>query len=460
MNRRKFIRNVGIATGAAFVLPRFSIAKSKSPNNKINVACVGVGGIGSMTFDGMRAGEGEYNIVAICDVDTKYSMYNRKRFAPDTPFFEDYRVMFDRLGKDIDAVCVSTPDHSHFKITLDAMQLGKHVACQKPLAHNVWQVRELARAKKYYKVQTQMMNQGHATEQIRMLKEWYDSGVLGNVREVHVLSTGPNWESVYFQKPEKFPMPKDEIPSNFNFDLWLNQASSRNFSKLYHPLKWRSFWDFGTGMLGDWFCHTGDAPVWLLDLKDPEYIELLHRDNPFDNSVVIPSSTVVKWHFPATDKRCAVDMYWYDGKKIPDESKKPKDWDTDRPWAFKNGAMLMVGDKHTMETAERPNFSPRMSNSAFFKDFKRNLPAKTIPRVRKGNLYLEWFDAIRGDIKECGSNFDYASQLTEVALLGCLAQRFGGRINWDAKNMRSTNRPELAQFIKEPERAGWESKSF
>ena len=146
-------------------------------------------------------------------------------------------------------------------------------------------------------------------------------------------------------------------------------------------------------------------------------------------------------------------MYWYDGGKIP--TKKPHDWPADRAFDFK-GAMLMVGDKHTMETGSRPNFSPRMSNTEFFKEFRRNAPPKTIPRVRKDNLYFEWFDAIRGDGPECGSNFGYASQLTEVALLGVLAQRLGGKIEWDAKNMVSPNRPEAAQLIREPERAGWE----
>ncbi len=451
MDRRKFIKNMGLAAGSAFVLPRFSIAKNKSPNNMINLACVGVGGIGSMTFSGI--GKGEANIVAICDVDTKYSAGNRKKFAPDAAFFEDYRVMLEKMGKDIDAVCVSTPDHSHFKITMDAMQCGKHVAVQKPLTHNVWQARELAKARKYYKVQTQMMNQGHATDSIRMLKEWYDSGVLGPVREVYVMSTGPDWSSVYFKKPASLPPPSSPVPDNLKWDLWLNQAKSVEFSQFYHPLTWRSFWEYGTGMLGDWFCHTGDAPVWCLDLKDPVSVELLESDSSLDRNVLISNSSVVKWSFPATDKREAVDMYWYDGGKIP--TKKPHDWPADRAFDFK-GAMLMVGDKHTMETGSRPNFSPRMSNTEFFKEFRRNAPPKTIPRVRKDNLYFEWFDAIRGDGPECGSNFGYASQLTEVALLGVLAQRLGGKIEWDAKNMVSPNRPEAAQLIREPERAGWE----
>ena len=454
MDRRKFIKNVGVSAAAAFVLPRFSIASGKNPSKKINVACVGVGGIGAMTFNGMP--KDEVNIVALCDVDTgSYTAHNRKKFAPDAPFFTDYREMLDKMGKDIDAVCVSTPDHSHFKITLDAMQCGKHVAVQKPLTHNIWQARELAKAKNYYKVQTQMMNQGHATEQIRMLKEWHNTGILGDVREVHVMCSGPKWGNIYFRTPEIFPLKKEQVPSNLDWNLWLNQAKDTPYNHIFAPLSWRGFWEFGTGMLGDWFCHTGDAPVWCLDLKDPVSVELVEADYIFDSKVFIPNRSVVKWSFPKTDKRAACDMYWYDGGKIP--AKKPHDWPSDRPFKF-SGGMLMVGDKHTMETGSRPNHSPRMSNTEFFKEFRRHQPAKTIPRVRKGNLYCEWFDAIRGDGPECGSNFTYATQLTEVALLGSLAQRVGGKIEWDAKTMSSPNRPEIAQFIKEPVRDGWQTK--
>ena len=451
MDRRKFIKDMGVAAGAAFTLPRFSIASTKSPNSKINVACVGVGGIGSMTFNGMG---GEANIVALCDVDLKYSAANRKKYAPDAKFFTDYRQMLDKMCKDIDAVTVSTPDHSHFKIAMDSMQCGKHVAVQKPLTHDVWQARELAKARDYYKVQTQMMNQGHATSSIRMIKEWYDSGVTGAVRQVHVMCTGPNWQSVYFKKPEKFPVTKEDVPQGIDWELWLNQAKYTDYNHIYMPLTWRSFWDFGTGMLGDWFCHTGDAPVWALDLKDPVSIELLESDCSFDPNVFIPNASVVKWTFPATEKRPAVEMFWYDGGKIP--AQKPHDWDADRPFEFKGG-MLMVGDKHTIETGSRPNINPRMANTQFFKEFKHNMPKKSIPRVRKDNLYFEWFDAIKGEGPECGSNFGYASQLSEVALLGSLAQRLGGKIEWDAKNMRSPNRPEAAQYVRMQPRKGWEA---
>lgn len=457
MDRRKFIKSVA-ASAAAMSVPCFSIAKSRNANEKINVAFVGVGGIGAMSLGGLKnACEDSVNFAALCDVDTKYSAGNAKKYAPDAPFFTDYRQMLEKMGKDIDAVCVSTPDHSHFKVAMDSMECGKHVAVQKPLAHNVWQVRQLAKARKYYgKQQTVMMNQGHATDQIRLLKEWADSGICGDFSEVHVMCGGPNWKSIYFKKPATYPFGKEDVPSNLSWDLWINQGKFADYNSIYHPLTWRSFWDYGTGMLGDWFCHTGDAPVWILDLKDPVSVELVQAKTNFDPKVFIPDSSIVKWTFPKTEKHPECVMYWYDGGLEP--LTRPHDFDDGRK--LPTAGMFMIGSKHTIETGVRPNFNPCMTNTAFFKEFKRNMPPKSIPRIPKGSLYREWIDAIKGDGPECGSNFGYAAQLTEVALLGCLVQRFGGKIEWDAKNMSVKNRPELNAFVKEPERAGWETKAI
>ncbi len=460
VKRRKFIKSAVTAATASMFFPGCASAKKPrriSANDKINVAFVGVGNIGSMALNGMR----EENGVALCDVDTSMVGKGVKMY-PKARVFQDYREMLDKMGKDIDAVCVSTPDHSHFKITLDAMQCGKHVCVQKPLTHNIWQCRELERARQYYGVKTQMMNQGHATPHIRLLKEWYDSGVTGDVREVHVMCSGPKWwdgnpkRTPYFVRPKSLPMAKQPIPSTLNWDLWLNQAKYTDYNKIYAPLSWRGFWDFGTGMLGDWFCHTADAPVWILDLKDPVSVELVDVQCTHDQFTFIPDGSTVKWTFAATDKHPELVMYWYDGNREP--ITRPHDFDKDTK--LSTSGMYMIGDKRTIHTGSRPNFDPRVSNKAFFDEFRKNRPKQSIPRVRKGSLYCEWADAIRGDIDECGSNFKYATQLTEVALLGALVQRVGGKIEWDAKNMRAKNRPELDCLIKEPERKGWESKSF
>lgn len=461
MDRRHFIKNLGLAAGAAFTLPRFSIAKTRNANSRVNVAFIGTANIGEMSINGVNA-DGKSNMVAFCDVrrnaldsTLKKMKKNGVKIPGSASKFTDYRKMLDRVGKDIDAVCVSTPDHSHFKIALDCMQAGKHVAVQKPLTHNVWQCRELDRARKYYKLQTQMLNQGHATDAIRMLREWYDSGVAGPIREVHVMCSGPGWGNIYFKKPkEGFPLKKEKAPSYW--DMWLNQSPMADYNSIYEPLSWRGFWAYGTGMLGDWFCHTGDAPVWSMDLYDPESVELIDADCSFDQKVFIPNGSTVKWTFPATDKRPACVMYWYDGNRQP--ITRPKDFDEGRD--LPRSGMLMIGDNHTIETGPRPNISPRMSNSDFWKQFRRQMPEKTIPRVRNNDIYCEWLDAIRGDGPEASSNFGVSSRLTETALLGCLAQRFGGKIMWDSKTMSSPNRPKLAAYIKEPERAGWESKAF
>jgi hypothetical protein len=292
-----------------------------------------------------------------------------------------------------------------------------------------------------------------------MLKEWYDSGVTGDVREVHVMCSGPKWwtgdpkRTPYFVRPPSLPMPKQPVPATLDWDLWINQGKYTDYNKIYAPLSWRGFWDYGTGMLGDWFCHTADAPVWILDLKDPVSVELLDVKCTHDQFTFIPDSSIVKWTFPKTDKHPELVMYWYDGNREP--LTRPHDFEKDRP--LLTSGMYMIGDKRTIHTGSRPNFDPRVSSNEFFAEFRKNRPPKTIPRVRKNSLYLEWCDAIRGDIKECGSSFKYASQITEVALLGALAQRVGGKIEWDAKNMRAKNRPELDALLKEPERKGWES---
>ena len=446
MRRRKFLKTVA-AGASAFALPRFSIGKSGgSPNEKLNVAFVGVGGIGNMSIGSMYT----ENRVALCDVDSNRFGEFPKKF-PKAKLFADYRVMLDKMGRDIDAVCISTPDHSHFKIAMDCMQCGKHVAVQKPLAHDIWQCRQLAKAQSYYKVQTQMMNQGHATSAIRMIKEWYDSGVAGAVRTVHVISAGPSFGGTSFAKPkEGLPLNVEPVPPNLDWELWVNSAKFNPYNHIYAPLTWRGFWDYGTGRLGDWFCHTADAPVWALDLKDPVSVELLDADYSFDPKVFIPNRSTIKWTFAATDKRPAVEMFWYDGGNLPAET--PKDFDAGRK--YPRAGMFMVGDKHTIETGARPNEKPCMSDSKFFADFKRNLPPKTIPRVRRDSLYFEWIDAIHGG-PECGMSFRHSSNLSELALLGALTQRFGGKIIWDAKNMKATNRPELAPFIREPLRKNW-----
>ena len=254
MNRRSFVKSTAIAT-SAFALPRFSIAEP-GKTKKINVAVVGVAGMGGYAL-GEAAKE---NLVAMCDVDDARAANAFKRF-PNVPRFKDFRSMLDKLGKDIDAVSISTPDHTHFAAAMAAMERGKHVFIQKPLAHNIWQVRTLRKAARHYKVITQMGNQGHTFTGMRRIKEWVDAGVVGDVREVITWTNRPN--PPWFVPPSSFPPVTGPAPTTLDWDLWQGPVQSQDYSADYVPVKWRGWWKYGCGALGDIGCHTFDAPFWL-----------------------------------------------------------------------------------------------------------------------------------------------------------------------------------------------------
>ncbi|MBD3265026.1 twin-arginine translocation signal domain-containing protein, partial [bacterium] len=267
--RRNFIKKTSAAAAGISVFAPFSIGRpGDSPNNKIHIAAIGVGGRGSSNLGACD----KENIVALCDVDENNAKKNFAKYEPAKKF-KDFRVMMDKMGKEIDAVLVSTPDHTHFCAAMAAMQQGKHVYVEKPLAHNVWELRTLRKAAHKYNVITQMGNQGHATDGIRRIKEWYEAGVLGEVREVFAWFDHPNFGSRYFSKPDRFPPRSEEIPETLEFDLLLGPAEKRPFNSCYVPRRWRGWYDFGNGILGDWACHTLDGPFWALDLGMPSVAE-------------------------------------------------------------------------------------------------------------------------------------------------------------------------------------------
>ena len=440
MKRRTFIQT----TASAFALAPFAIGQAgQAANNKLNVAFIGSGGRAGNHIGFFSNNE---NIVAFCDVDEKRASDNYRK-APDAKRFKDFRVMFDQMANEIDAVVVSTPDHTHFVATYNAMALGKHVLTEKPLTHDIWQARTLKKAGHYFKVVTQMGNQGHATDGIRKVKEWYESGVTGKVHTVLSSFGGPSFgPNKYFQKPESHPPAKQAVPEHLDWQLWRGPvAKNVEYNSVYVPTRWRGFFDFGNAQLGDWACHTLDAPFWALDLGAPSSVEVLERVSTAENFV--PDQSLLKFTFPANKKRGPVVLYWGDGGlKGPIKEE----------WNLKGdiGSMCMVGEKGAISTGGRPN-DPRLVNDDQWSEFKKNLPAETIRRIKGGHLQ-EWVDAIKGDGPAPGSNFDYASGLTEMTLLGVLAQRSGKNIEWDAKNMRVTNHPELNLFVREPVRKGWE----
>lgn len=445
INRRKFItQSVAVAAGSS-VLPHFSIG-SAGANSKLNIAHIGSGGIAKMALGPCQS----ENIVAMCDIDeTKFGEHAKA--IPEiakAKHFTDFRVMLDKMGDDIDAVCINTPDHTHFVATMDAMQRGKHVFTQKPLTHNIWQARTLKKAKAKYGVTTVMGNQGHTYDGIRQLREWYEADVLGEVKEVHTWNGGPGYGGKYFRKPEQFPPPAEPVPAHINWDLWLGPVvTDLPYNSLFHPLTWRGYYEFGSGILGDWFPHIGDGPVWILDLYDPVSVELVEQAEAPQG--VAADWSVVRFDFKKRGSKEACTMYWHNGGRKPET---PKEWG----WGeFPGAGSLWNGDKQTVFLDNRSN-NPRLVSKEDMKAFKEGgYPPEKYPRV-KGGPVEEWIRACKNEGPEPGANFDYASPFTETYLLGVLAMRFGGRIEWDSKAMKITNRPELQAYVKEPVRQGWE----
>lgn len=438
LSRRSFIAKSAAVAAGTLLLPGLTRCKS----GKINIAVIGVGGRGKANWSECL----NENVVALCDVSEVAAAEGFKTF-PNAKRFKDFRVMFDKMANQIDAVIIATPDHVHFAATMAAMQLGKHVYVEKPLAHNIWQLRTLRKAAQHYKVITQMGNQGHATMGIRYIKEWFDAGILGNVKEVFAWFDGPGFSPKgYFLKPDNYPPKEEQIPSGLDWDLWLGPAKFRPYSHFYTPRFWRGWYELGNGELGDWACHTLDAPFWSLDLGMPVSVDSILR-TPSPEGYVSDQS-VLNFEFAARGAKPPVTLKWHEGGVKPEN--RPE-------WGLKElpgSGMIMVGDKVSLMTGGRPNDPKLLLPEAEWQHFTKNLPAETIPRI-EGGPQAEWLRAIKGDGPMPGSNFEYSARLTEMASLGVLSQRFNTRIEYDAPNMKVTNHPDFDSFIKEPVREGW-----
>ncbi len=439
-SRRYFMKTASAAAAGVIFIPNMI---SCSPNNRLNVAVIGVGGRGQACWSQVPV----ESIVAMCDVDDRMSAKGFEA-CPNAKKYKDFRLMFDEMANDIDAVIIATPDHTHFPAAMAAMELGKHVFVEKPLAHNIWQLRTMKKAAKHYGVVSQMGNQGHTTNGIRLVKEWYEAGILGEVKEVIAWQGKIDFEKDgYFRKPTTFPPQTDNIPEGLYWDLWQGPVAERPFNKLYAPRTWRGFYDYGNGKLGDWCCHTLDAPFWALDLGLPHTVDAIITDPVPDHSFVAEES-LVTWQFPARGNKAPVTMKWYEGFEKP--GVRPE-WGVDE---LPRSGMIMIGDKKTLITGGRPNNARLLVPEEELNEFLKNPPAQTIPRVEEEKPVQEWLEAIRNQTLP-GSNFDYSASLMEMAQVGVLAQRFGGRLDYDAENMKVTNRPELDHYIKEPVREGW-----
>ncbi len=439
LSRRDFVKTTGTIGAGIWLAPHLL---SCSKNNQVNIAVIGAGGRGRQNW---LPCENE-NIVAFCDVDDRM-IKEAKEAYPDVKYFKDYRRMFDKMHRRIDAVIVSTPDHSHFAATMAAIELGKHVYVEKPLAHNVWQVRTLKEKAKEFGVISQMGNQGHATDGIRRVKEWYEAGALGNVTEVHAWFNGPDWSGSWFKKPSSFPPPEIPVPAELDWDLWLGPAKKRPYTEYYLPRVWRGWYDFSSGMLGDWGCHTLDAPFWSLDLGKPNLIVPEFKSETPDG--FLEDASIVRYEFPARGNKPPVTMKWYQGGYKPENNPQ---WGLE---TLPDSGMIMVGDKKSLMTAARPENERLLVPEEEWLAFNENPPTPTIPRIGTGPQ-LEWINAIKGDGPMPGSSFEYASDLTEMVLLGALAQKTNARLEYDAKNMKITNQSDFDKYLKEPVRDGWE----
>jgi predicted dehydrogenase len=440
LSRRVFLKSTSaITTGIAFIPHLLSC----SPNNKLNIAVIGVGGRGKANWEKV-VGE---NIVAMCDVDDLRAAEGYKA-NPHASRFKDFRVMFDKMGNKIDAVIISTPDHTHFPATMAAMELGKHVYVEKPLAHNIWQLRTLKKAASHYGVVSQMGNQGHTTNGIRLIKEWYDAGILGQVKEVYAWFGPFDFRpGGYWTKPERFPPPAQPIPAELDWNLWLGPAAERPYNEVYVPKSWRGFYDFGNGMLGDWACHTLDGPFWALDLGMPHTVETV-TSNPGPVSSFISDTSKVTFNFKARDNKAPVKLVWYEGGIQPEI--RPE-WKISK---LPESGMIMVGEKKSLITGGRPNNPHLMVSDDEWNEFLKNAPEKSIPRVGEEQPQQEWIDCIKKGTLP-GSNFNYAADLTEMILVGVLSQRFKTLLEYDPANMKVINQPDLDTYLKEPVRDGW-----
>ncbi len=440
-SRRDFMK-LGAVTAGAMALPAFLRAqRSDPPSGRINVACIGVGGKGR--GDTNDAAE-HANIVALCDVDPGGSAAETIKKFPGVPVFTDYREMFDKMGSRIDAVVVSTPDHSHYPALMTAMMLGKHVFSQKPLSNSIWESRQLLLAARHYRVVTQMGIQGHTYRGIRLLREWLEAGAIGDVQQVRYWTNRPIWP----QGPE-VTFPPADPPADLNWDAWQGTvAAERPYSPGLHPKKWRGVWDYGCGALGDIGCHLFDAAFWSLDLGMPEEVRV-EAVTDFTDTVA-PAGSVIRYRFTRNRRGRTikpVEFLWSDGGLRP---ARPPELDMNRQLHAEFG-QLVLGTRGTIYSPGGYCESLRLIPESAMRAFKA--PPQKYPRV-EGGAVKEWIDAIRSGTQP-GANFEYASRLTEVVLLGNLAIRLGRTIRWDSEKLRVIGVPEADPLIKREYRAGW-----
>jgi len=430
ISRREFVGGAAASVAAFTYIPRYVLGQAGNtpPGKKLNIACIGCGGMGG---NDIRSVSSE-NIVALCDVDARRAADTFKRY-PKAKKYRDFRIMLEKEEKNIDAVTVSTPDHIHAVAAMMAMKMGKHVYCQKPLAHDIFEVREMTKAAQKYKVVTQMGTQIHASNGMKLMVEMIKTGMIGPVREVHIWSD-KKWGGG--TRPADTP----PTPPELDWNLWLGPAPQRPYHPTYVPENWRKWWDFGTGTLGDMGCHIFDPAFWALDLQYPLSVEA--DPGPYSQETY-PTALVVRYEFPARQNLPPVTLTWYDGDRKPP---RPKELEAERKLPSQGG--LYVGEKGTILYPHMG--APRLIPESKMKGFKT--PKPFLPRGV--DHYQEWIHACKGGPKPL-SNFDYSGPVSECVLLGNLAIRAGKRLEWDGENMNVTNISQANRFLRRDYRKGW-----
>ena len=491
MSRRNFFFYGSLLAGAIPAVgcgrsPSLTRAGYKSPNEKLNIASIGAGGRAEGDIQGCES----ENIVALCDVDDKQAAETYAKYEKATKY-KDFRKMLDKEGKNIDAVIVATPDHMHAFAAMWCMERGLGVYVEKPLTRTVWEARQLTLAAEKYKVATQMGNQGYSNEGTRLAAEVIWSGEIGNVTEVHAWTNRPIWPQGLSEVPAA-----DPVPSTLDWDLWLGVAKERPYTHggaafadkdygFYQPFNWRGFFDFGCGALGDMACHILGAPNMALRLGAPTSVEVLRQEGK--NDLTFPSASVIRFEFPARGSLSPLTLTWYDA--VNDAPMRPeglaedelllgpglsirRDSDGRRP---RPAAAATGTDTTAVQAAPpEPERRPDQDNGAVFIGDKgilttdsyagnvRLLPSERMegfenpPRflTRSPGHHRDWIRACKGGDPAC-SNFSVAGPFTEWILLGSIALRFEGKLEWDAKRMRFTNNNEANKYLKPEFRKGW-----
>ncbi len=449
LSRRTFLKGTAAALSVPLILPQ----RVFGANDRINLAWVGFNNQG---WSDLRTCANGHNVVALCDCNDKV-LEKAGQFA-EAKRYRDFRKMLDEMGDKIDAVGIGTPDHTHFAIAYRAISQGKHVFVEKPLVHSLAECRALQKLATAKGVVTQMGNQGHAFEGARLVKEWYEAGLIGEVREVITWTDRPAGGWGFPAHPAegfKEPAPAQPVPSHLDWNQWLGPTTRElayNDTYMGPQGCWRPWWNFGCGGLGDIGCHTIDTPYWAMELGAPEAVDVAMQHAA--NSLYTPNGSLVTYNFPARGKRPAVKLKWYEGPSRPEP---PPGYDGA---IHGEGGLIMVGTNGgIMHGGMRPD-SPFLYPKAKWEEYKGN-PAKRVPKTlpRLRGIHADWLDSIKGGKKAC-SDFSYSGPLTEVILLGTLAIRTGKRLEWDAANLKIKGNPEATALIEVEARKGWRAEDL